>query len=125
MKCDRENVNEQQLEGFLQDLLFQTPSEEEFSLITQMLIDLHDGALIRNEQAASQFEIVKMSPSGTVSVGTIQGIESAQKVLLCLQSTESGSYLIYERRTGSLTVLVDVDKDPGQDETERSIPFLH
>lgn len=125
MKCDRENVNEQQLEGFLQDLLFQTTSEEEFSLITQMLIDLHDGALIRNEQAASQFEIVKMSPSGTVSVGTIQGIESAQKVLLCLQSTESGSYLIYERRTGSLTVLVDVDKDPGQDETERSIPFLH
>jgi hypothetical protein len=125
MKRDRENVNEQQLEGFLQDLLFQTTSEEEFSLITQMLIDLHDGALIRDEQAASQFEIVKMSPSGTVSVGTIQGIESAQKVLLCLQSTESGSYLIYQRKTGSLTVLVDVDKDPGQDETERSIPFLH
>jgi hypothetical protein len=125
MKCDRENVNEQQLEGFLQDILFQTTSEEEFSLITEMLIDLHDGALIRNEQAASQFEIVKMSPSGTVSVGTIQGIETAQKVLLCLQSTESGSYLIYERKTGLLTALVDVGKDPGQDETERSIPFPH
>ncbi len=125
MKCDRENVNEQQLEGFLQDILFQATSEEVFNLITEMLIDLHDGALIRNEQAASQFEIVKMSPSGTVSVGTIQGIETAQKVLLCLQSTESGSYLIYERKTGLLTALVDVGKDPGQDETERSIPFLH
>jgi hypothetical protein len=88
-----------------------------------MLLDLQDGALIRNEQAASRFEILKMSPSGAVSVGTIKGIESAQKVLLCLQSTENGSYLIYERKTGSLIPLVD--EDTGEDETEQSIPFLH
>ena len=123
MEHENGNGNEQQLEGFLQDLLFQTTSEKEFKLITEMLLDLQDGPLIRNEQAASHFEIVKMSPSGAVSVGTIQGIESAQKVLLCLQSTEIGSYLIYERKTGSLAALVD--KDPGGDETEQSIPFLH
>jgi hypothetical protein len=123
MERDKGKVNEQQLEGFLQDLLFETTSDEEFSLITEMLLDLQDGALIRNEQAASRFEILKMSPSGAVSVGTIKGIESAQKVLLCLQSTENGSYLIYERKTGSLIPLVD--EDTGEDETEQSIPFLH
>ena len=123
MERDKGKVNEQQLEGFLQDLLFETTSDEEFSLITEMLLDLQDGALIRNEQAASRFEILKMSPSGAVSVGTIKGIESAQKVLLCLQSTENGSYLIYERKTGSLIPLVG--EDTGEDETEQSIPFLH
>jgi hypothetical protein len=123
MERDKGKVNERQLEGFLQDLLFETTSDEEFSLITEMLLDLQDGALIRNEQAASRFEILKMSPSGAVSVGTIKGIESAQKVLLCLQSTENGSYLIYERKTGSLIPLVD--EDTGEDETEQSIPFLH
>ena len=123
MERDKGNVNEQQLEGFLQDLLFHVTSEGKFSLITEMLLDLRDGPLIRDEQAASHFEIVKMPPSGTVSVGTIQGIETAQKVLLCLRSTESGSYLIYERKTGSLPPLVN--RDPGEGETEQSIPFLH
>jgi hypothetical protein len=123
MERDKGNVNEQQLEGFLQDLLFQANSEENLNLISEMLLDLRDGPLPRKEQAASHFEIVKMSPNGHVSVGTIQGIESAKKVVLCLQSTESGSYLIYERKTGSL--IASVDEDPGEDEREQSIPFLH
>jgi len=79
MDRDKGKVNEQQLEGFLQDLLFETTSDEEFSLITEMLLDLQDGALIRNERAASRFEILKMSASGAVSVGTIKGIKSAPK----------------------------------------------
>jgi hypothetical protein len=123
MKSDKGNVNEQQMEAFLQDLLFQATSEEEINLITEMLLGLQGGPLVRNEQAASHFEIVKLSPSGTVSVGTIQGIESAQKVLLCLQSSESGSYLIYERKPASQAVFAD--EYPGGDETERPIFFLH
>jgi hypothetical protein len=123
MERDKSSLSEQQLKGFLQDLLFHAASEEEFSMITEMLLDLQDGPLIRNERAAAHFEIVKMSPSGAVSVGTIQGIETAHKVLVCLQSTESGSYLIYERKTGLLTTLVD--SDPGEYEMEKSVPFLH
>ena len=123
MERDKGKVNEQQLEAFLQDLLFHVTSEGEFDLITEMLLDLQDGPMPQNEQAVSHFEIVKMSPNGTVSVGTIQGIESAQKVVLCLQSTESGSYLIYERNTGS--PIPFVDKGPGENETGQPIPFLN
>ena len=47
MERNKGNVNEQQLECFLQDLLFHATSEEDFKLLTEMLLDLQDGPLIR------------------------------------------------------------------------------
>jgi hypothetical protein len=88
------------MEGFLQDLLFLTKEKEQMDLLVELLLATQQTSEISWQAASLQsphetrFEIFKISASGSVSVGAIRGIDQAQKVLVCLNTTERNFYFL-------------------------------
>lgn len=101
-----ENERDRQLmKEFLTDLLFQAKGTNEFNLLVDLLLKMQ-AVLIkpRRSYAAtyipppdSQFEIFRRYPDGSVLVGTIRGIENAERILASLNSKENMTYLLYDR----------------------------
>ncbi len=93
-------------EEFLQDLLFQAKNAEEMKVLMTILLEMQrvseqpertKSVAVPREQADSRFEILKVCPNGSVSIGAIQGFEHAKRVLVCLNTTENGLYFLYDR----------------------------
>ena len=111
----RTEKQEQAMEGFLQDLLFLAKGKEQMDLLVDLLLAMQQPSEIcRQDVRETRFEIFKMSASGNVSVGAIRGIDQAQKVLVCLNTTERNFFFLRDAtpkngritavRTGSGTI---------------------
>jgi hypothetical protein len=98
----------QSMEGFLQDLLFLVEAKEQRDLIVELLLAMQQPSEPSRQAAGWQrlhetrFEIFKMSASGNVSVGAIRGIDQAQKVLVCLNTTENSLYFLRDANSGKV-----------------------
>ena len=91
---------------FLEDLLQEAKDADQKNLLVEVLLgmrcELMQPQRIESATAPridSGFEILKICPDGTVSLGTIRGVDYAKKVLAYLNSLKSGLHLLYDRTT--------------------------
>ena len=102
--------NRELARNFLQDLLFLAKDVEEMNLLAEILLGMQCDPIEPKEteivpgipEPQSRFEILKLRPEGAVSVGAVQGADHARKILVCLNATEDGIYLLYDRSTRSV-----------------------
>jgi hypothetical protein len=111
MNRPEKKIERELMEAYIQDLLFRAKHKNEIDLLAEILLGMsssvnYEGARARQyppaEPKSTRFEIVRMSANGHVSVGAIQDLEQAKKVLLCLNSTESESYFLYDASAGKV-----------------------
>src|ERR1700722_2732899 len=98
----------QSMEGFLQDLLFLAKGKEQRDLLVELLLATQQPSETCRQAESWQhvhgtrFEIFKMSANGNVSVGAIHGIDQAQKVLVCLNTTDHNFYFLRDAASGKV-----------------------